>query len=24
VERETREWQRTSAILGRFLAPGER
>ena len=24
IERETREWQRTSAILGRFLAPGER
>lgn len=23
VERETRDWQRTSAILGRFLAPGE-
>ena len=24
VEHETREWQRISAILGRFLAPGER
>ena len=24
VERETREWQRTSVILGRFLARGER
>ena len=24
TERETREWQRTSTILGRFLAPGER
>ena len=23
VEHETREWQRTSAILDRFLAPGE-
>jgi PadR family transcriptional regulator, regulatory protein PadR len=23
VEHETREWQRTSAILGRFLAGGE-
>jgi PadR family transcriptional regulator len=23
VEHETREWQRTSEILGRFLAPGE-
>jgi len=23
IERETREWQRTSAILGRFLAGGE-
>jgi PadR family transcriptional regulator PadR len=23
VEQETRDWQRTSAILGRFLAPGE-
>jgi len=22
IERETREWQRTSAILGKFLAPG--
>ena len=24
IEQETREWQRTSAILGRFLAGGER
>jgi transcriptional regulator len=24
VEQETREWQRTSAILGRFLGGGER
>jgi transcriptional regulator len=23
IERETREWQRLSSILGRFLAPGE-
>jgi len=23
VEQETRDWQRTSAILGRFLAPDE-
>jgi len=24
VEREAREWERTTAILARFLAPGER
>jgi transcriptional regulator len=24
VEKETREWQRTTDILARFLAPGER
>ena len=24
IEQETRDWQRTSAILGRFLAGGER
>ena len=24
VERETREWERTTDILARFLAPGER
>jgi PadR family transcriptional regulator PadR len=24
VEKETREWQRTTDILSRFLAPGER
>jgi PadR family transcriptional regulator, regulatory protein PadR len=24
VEKETRDWERTTAILARFLAPGER